>query len=68
MQLSRLVFRVGVGVVYLLFKTTEVLMITESHNIIKPSYPATSLSAIIKCVETSQSGGWMFVQMVENMI
>ena len=58
------VFVVGVEVVCLFFETTEVLMIIESHAIIKPSSPATSLTVIHKCVGTSQSGGWMFVEMV----
>ena len=60
------VFGVGVEVVYRLLETIEiigVLMTRGSHVIIKQSSPATNLTVVIKCVGTSQSGEWMFVQM-----
>ena len=38
-------------------------MTTESHGDIKSSFLATGLT-VIKCVETSQSGEWMFAVMV----
>jgi hypothetical protein len=47
--------------VYQIFKT--VMRMSESDGFIKLSFPATSLNVVIKCVETLQSGGQMFIQM-----
>ena len=56
----KVVFKGGVEVVCLFFKPTpEILIEIESNVIIKPSSQATSSTVVIKCVGTSQSGGWM---------
>ena len=56
------VFKLEVEIGYPIFRTTEVVVLrtTESLSGIKPSSPATSLN-VLKCVGTSQSGGWMSI-------
>ena len=73
LQLKVVNFRLEMEMVYPIFWTTEIVVVDVrvrrvSRTIelllgIKPLSPATSLS-VIKCVGTSQSGGWMSTQEV----
>ena len=64
MQLN--VLRLEIEMDYLLFKTTKAGW-TQSQPDDKPSSPATSLS-VSRHVGTSQSGGWMSIGIIREVI